>query len=141
MRKLHVLFAALMLAVLPFTAFANEGGGEKEGEAPAGPQFVQVGPVTVPVLRNGRIFQYVSVTVKLETKDAEDAKKITDRMPSLNDAYLSSLYGAFYNSRDMVGPLIDLEKLRSRLASANAKVLPPDIVQSILIQQVNQNTR
>ena len=138
MHKLLSLTIALFLAFAAVPVFAEEGS---ETEVPAGPQFVAVGPITVPVLREGRIYQYVSVTVKLETKDAEGATAITSRLPSLNDAYLSSLYGAFYAGRDMNGPLIDIDKLRTRLAAANARVLPVDTVQNILIQQVNQTTR
>lgn len=131
---------AVMLVCAPLASYANEGA-ESEKDVPVGPQFVDIGPITVPILREGRIYQYVRVTVKLETKDAADAKQITDRMPSLNDAYLSSLYGAFYNSRDMDGSLINLERLKARLANANERVLPPNLVQNILIQQVSQNAR
>lgn len=142
MKRLLSLALAFALVFAPAASFANEGGeGGGEGAKQEGPQFVAVGPLTVPVLRDGRIYQYVTLTVKLETKDAAGADEITKRLPSLNDAYLSSLYGAFYAGRDMKGPLIDLDKLRTRLASANTKVLPADVVQDILIQQVNQSTR
>ena len=133
-----LFFFALVLAPLQ-AAHANESAESEE--APAGPQFVPVGPITVPVMREGRIYQYVTVSVKLETKDAAGAEAINARLPSLNDAYLSSLYGAFYVGRDMNGQLIDLDKLRTRLTVANNKVLPPDTVQNILIQQVNQSAR
>lgn len=139
MLKILTLALTVLLATAPLQVQANESA--KEGEIAAGPQFVPVGPLTVPILRDGRIYQYVTLTVKLETKDAAGASEITNRLPSLNDAYLSSLYGAFYVGRDMNGNLIDIEKLRTRLASANAKVLPEDTVQNILIQQVNQSNR
>ena len=139
MSRILTFLMVLIMAFAPLQVMANESAEAEEG--PPGPQFVPVGPLTVPILRDGRIFQYVTVAVKLETKDSADATQITNRLPSLNDAYLSSLYGAFYAGRDMNGSLIDLEKLRTRLASANAKVLPPDIVQNILIQQVSQSSR
>lgn len=139
MLKILTLALTVLLATAPLQVQANESA--KEGEIAAGPQFVPVGPLTVPILRDGRIYQYVTLTVKLETKDAAGASEITNRLPSLNDVYLSSLYGAFYVGRDMNGNLIDIEKLRTRLASANAKVLPEDTVQNILIQQVNQSNR
>lgn len=139
MLRILPLALAALLACAPIHANANESA--MESEVPAGPQFVPVGPITVPVMRDGRIYQYVTVAVKLETKDAAGAEAITNRLPSLNDAYLSSMYGAFYVGRDMNGQLIDLDKLRTRLTAANNRVLPPDTVQNILIQQVNQSAR
>ncbi len=131
------------LALIPVhSALANapakEGGKEEEAK---GPQFIPVGPLTVPIIRNGKIYQYVRISVKLEAKDGADAAQITERVPSLNDAYLSNLYGAFYVGEGMNGPLVDLEKIRKRLEVANAKVLPTGVVQNIFIQQVSQSQR
>ena len=144
MKHFSSLLLALVIALFSPAAMASEGGGHGGGggekaEVPAGPQFVPVGPLTVPIVRNGRIFQYVTIAVKLETKDGQGAEDIKARMPSLNDAYLSNLYGAFYVGEGMTGPLVDLKKIRDRLAFANSKVLPADTVQNILIQQVNQS--
>jgi hypothetical protein len=136
MLRLLLLFA---LVFSPSFASAKESAS-KEGEV-IGPQFIAVGPLTVPIVRNGKIFQYVRISIKLEAKDAADAQQITDRLPSLNDAYLSNLYGAFYAGQGMNGPLVDLDKIRARLTVANGKVLPEGVVQNIFIQQVNQSSR
>lgn len=135
-----IAFLLLLAVILPLPALANSEE-KKEGEEATGPQFVPIGPITVPIIRQGKIYQYVRIQVQLETKDGEGAKIVTDRKPSLNDAYLSSLYGAFYVGDGLDGPLVDIEKIKSRLAAANAKVLPADTVQNILIQQVSQTTR
>lgn len=134
-----IAFLLLLAVLLPLPAMANSE--EKKEEEATGPQFVPIGPITVPIIRQGKIYQYVRIQVQLETKDGEGAKIVTDRKPSLNDAYLSSLYGAFYVGDGLDGPLVDIEKIKSRLAAANAKVLPADTVQNILIQQVSQTTR
>jgi flagellar basal body-associated protein FliL len=133
------LLLLLILSVLPLQVQAN--AEPKEEEVAAGPQFIPVGPLTVPIVRNGKIFQYVRISIKLEAKDGADALQITDRLPSLNDAYLSNLYGAFYAGQGMSGPLVDLEKIKKRLEIANSKVLPAGVVQNIFIQQVNQSAR
>lgn len=132
-------FAVLFASFSGMVAQANEGAEEKE--VPAGPQYVDIGPITVPVVRDGKIFQYIRLSVKLEAKNGEDAKSISDRIPMLNDAYLSSLYGSFYSSKDMTGPLVDIEKVRTRLSKANQRILPEGLVQNIYIQQLSQNTR
>lgn len=136
-----VLLLLLSLAFIAPAMAKEEAHGEKKEGEEVGPQFVPVGPLTIPIVRNGRIFQYVRISVKLETKDAEDAQKITDRLPSLNDAYLTNLYGAFYVGDGVQGPLVDLDKVRERLTLANKSVLPEGIVQNILIQQVSQTMR
>jgi len=147
-RLLRIAFLSALLLVPQF-ALANEGGGEggegggegAKAEEAKGPQFVPVGPVTVPIIRNGRIYQYVRITVKLETKDGADAKVVTSMIPALTDAYLTSLYGAFYVGEGMSGPLVDIEKIKNRLTTANQKVLPDGVVQNILIQQISQSSR
>jgi hypothetical protein len=134
-----ILLLLALVVVWPAQSWAE--AKSEEAEEAKGPQFVSIGPLTVPVIRDGRIYQYVRITVKLEAKDGTDAEKITGMIPSLNDAYLTNLYGAFYVGKDMQGPLVDLDRIRERLSRANDRVLPAGLVQNILIQHVNQSNR
>jgi flagellar basal body-associated protein FliL len=118
---------------------------EKEKEAkkdcPQGPQFISVGPIQVPIFKDGKIFQYVSIVVALEMPDYKAAMELKKYLPQLNDAYLSRLYGAFTVGSGMTTEgQIDVEKLRLRLSAANIKVLPKGMVPRILLQHLSQRS-
>ncbi len=136
--------STLLVALRP--AWASEGGahggGEGEGgeKVPEGPQFVKVGPINVPVLRDGRVAQYLMLVVALEAKDAEAAKQLESRMPQIKDAYLSSLFGALHISSGR-SELVDVAMIRSKIEAANTRVLPAGLVNNVFLQQVEQRPR
>src|SRR6185312_3568271 len=47
------------------------------------PQFVTVGPITVPVLTSDRVDQFVTLGVALELGDASTAEKVKQQAPRL----------------------------------------------------------
>lgn len=135
---------ALFLSLHP--ALASEGGGHggEGGEgaeaASEGPQYVKVGPINVPVLRDGRVAQYLMLVAALEVKDADAAKQVENRMPQIKDAYLSSLFGTLHISGGE-GELVDVGVIRSKIDEANRRVLPTGLVNNVFLQQVEQRPR
>lgn len=119
---------------------AHGGGGEEGEKVPEGPQFVKVGPINVPVLRDGRVAQYLMLVVALEAKDADAAKQLENRMPQIKDAYLSSLFGALHISAGS-GELVDVAMIRSKVEAANTRILPAGLVNNVFLQQVEQRPR
>lgn len=134
--------STLLVAWRP--ARASEGGAHGEGEegekVPEGPQFVKVGPINVPVLRDGRVAQYLMLVVALEAKDADAAKQLESRMPQIKDAYLSSLFGALHISSSS-SELVDVAMIRTKIEAANTRVLPAGLVNNVFLQQVEQRPR
>lgn len=140
---LLVSFFALTLAARP--ALASEsgghgGGGEAAATEDSGPQFVKVGPINVPVIKDGRVAQYLMLVAALEVKDADAAKQIETRMPQIKDAYLSSLFGSLQLTAEG-GDLVDVNMIRRKIEEANGRVLPSGLVSNVFLQQVEQRQR
>lgn len=157
MRLLLLLLTGLLLAGGGFGAgwyvFAGPGRGVA-GPAGGGPErapaeapardplasvvFVNVGPLTIPVLGRTRIDQFVTVMVALEVDDAATAERLRALSPKLTDAYLTSLYGEIAGGSLFRGGLLDLDAAKERLMAATRRLLGDGIVHDVLIQVVAQ---
>lgn len=142
---LSALFLAGCLILCPGSSRAAEHGGgeggeggEKAAEAATGPQFVSVGPLSVPILRDGKTIQTLLLVAALEVDGGDHKKQVEAYLPLLKDAYLSSLYGSLHATGAGPTRLVDVSYIRTRLEGANAKVLPPGLVTNVLLQQVEQ---
>jgi hypothetical protein len=134
---LLALFLVGFLAVMqPNHAFAS-GGGEAKVED-TGPKYFKVGPLAVPILKNGKIDQYLVLVVSLEVASAEALAEVEKRKPAITDAYLTALYGTLYAGKGLRGGLVDVDVVRNKLDAANKKVLPDGTVTNIFLEQVQQ---
>jgi len=151
------LFMLTVFLALPFGAHAS-GGGEKkdvdpclakpledaeaEKEAkkacPQGPQYLTLGMISVPVLVEGKVAQYVDIVPVLESPNYVASVDLKKYVPLLRDAYLSRLYGAFATGQAMPGGVVDIDLVRSRLNAANSKVLPEGLVSGTLLHSISQ---
>ena len=123
--------------------FANQGEKHEKVEAPppvpAGPPvFVNVGPLTVPVLGAERIDQFVTLMVALELTDLTSAENVRAQAPRLTDAFLTTVYGAIASGKAMTGGVLDVAQVKLKLNDACVKVLGKGMVRDVLIQIVNQ---
>lgn len=116
----------------------GEHGSKDAPTCPKGPQYVPVGVLNVPVLNNGKISQQVTIEIMLETPDYKMAAEVKKKIPILRDAYLSRLYSAFAVGSGLNNGIVDIERLRSRVSDANAKLLPEGMVSKVLLQTVVQ---
>jgi flagellar FliL protein len=149
MKILVLLLVALIFGGGGFGAgwflFANQGEKHEEKvaepppPAPTGPPvFVNVGPLTVPVLGAERIDQFVTLMVALELTDMITAEAVRAQAPRLTDAFLTTIYGAIASGRVMSGGVLDVPQVKAKLRDAAAKVLGKDTIRDVLIQIVNQ---
>jgi flagellar FliL protein len=161
MRILLLLLAGLLLAGGGFGAgwymFAGPGhggAGAEQGEGqgrgehapaaapkrdPAAPAvFVNIGPLTIPVLGQNRIDQFVTVLVALEVDDAATGERLRALSPKLTDAYLTTLYGEIAGGGLFRNGLLDLGGAKTRLMASTRAVLGDGIVHDVLIQVVTQ---
>ena len=149
MRIMVLLLVALIFGGGGFGAgwflFANQGDGHEEKveepppPAPAGPPvFVNIGPLTVPVLGAERIDQFVTLMVALELSDMIAAESVRAQAPRLTDAFLTTIYGAIASGKVMSGGVLDVPQVKSKLGEAASKVLGKGAIRDVLIQIVNQ---
>jgi hypothetical protein len=84
MRRRHLL-AVLPLAFAAGAAQASGGGGG-EGGKESGGQYVDLSPVALPIVLNGRLINYVFVQVRINLTPSADAPKIREKEPWFRDA-------------------------------------------------------
>lgn len=79
----NLLLAAVALAFAAPAAHASEGA--KKGPDPSS-QYVDITPVAVPIIAEGRLVNYVFVQVRLNLTPSADANKLREKEPFLRDA-------------------------------------------------------
>lgn len=141
-----VLFLQPVLALTPAVqpAYAAEEGAEGGDAAKQPPpefEYLQLQPLTLPVITASGLMQQVSLLVSLEvpygTRD-----KIKEQEPRLADAYISDLYGVLGAGGAMTkGGVLNVEMLKARLTKDTVRVLGPDKVNNVLLQAVQQFSR
>src|SRR3546814_9341724 len=100
------------LIVMVATVVLLGGGGaatwlffskpEPSGEEPAAvvdPTFINIGALSIPVIRGGQVRKYVLLHLTLELVDRKAKALAEEAMPRLRDAFLQDLYGYFANQR------------------------------------------
>jgi flagellar FliL protein len=106
-----------LTASLAHPAYAGDDSDKK-------PQnYVYLKPLMFPIMSNGMISQFVSVTVTLEFDDAATATKAQGIMPRIVDAYLQDLYGAAGENKVMHDGMLDPTALKAELETSNNRVL------------------
>lgn len=122
----------------------REAPAETAEDAPrqeqgAGPMFVDVDPMTVPVIRDGRVVQHMSFVVVLQVESEEELRVVYKSMRRLTDAYIHELHVLL--SRRFVwqdGDIVPV--VRKRLMVASARVVGQDVVQEILVKGIQSRT-
>jgi flagellar basal body-associated protein FliL len=127
--------AATLLAVLVCSAMllVRAPRAEEAPVVPAGPVFVPVDPLVVPVFHAGDVRLHLIYVVQLEAGDAAASARIREMMPRLRDAYLRALAGIA--DRVGSGAAPDIERVKRSLAAASERVLGPRVVNGVLIER------
>lgn len=147
-RIIIIIFCLLACVALPQgagMAYAQEpeASGDKEADAAKAnhPEFeyLQMDPLNLPVITTKGLTQQVSILVSLEVDFGK--KEAIDRYkPRLTDAYIQDLYGALGAGFALIhGDVVDVRKIKERLAAVTGKVLGPDHkVNNVLLQVLQQ---
>lgn len=152
MRKILITFLALPIIafgsastlLLPAApAFASEEAAKAEGgehgAKPAGPLYVRMDPLVVPVMDNDGISQTVSMVVAFEVEDQAGADKIESLKPRIKDAFIENLYGMLNKQVAMEQGVLKVGYVKQRLNDISIKVLGEGVVKGVLLQMVQQN--
>lgn len=102
------------------------------------PGNVRISPLSVPVMGEQKIEQFITLMVTLEVESQDLVIQVQQQMPRLIDSFLVTLYGSL-NEGDMLnGKLVNLVQVKEKLHKAAVKVLGPDIVRDVLVQTVTR---
>jgi len=122
------LLIALALAIaLP--AVAAEKAGE---DKPATGQYVDISPVALPIVYEGRLINYVFVYLRLNLAPNADAIALREKEPYFRDALVRMAHRTPFTRPDSF-TTIDEARLKSSLAAAAAQIAGPKKITGVVI--------
>ncbi len=135
MRK--ILLAVCLLALAGPVAHASEA--KKEGAETKSAQYVDITPVALPIVADGRLVNYVFVQVRLNLAPGADATKLREKEPYLRDALVRVAHRTPFTSKtDYMHD--DEPTLKSAVSREGAPLIGARTVASvqIMMQQPKQ---
>ena len=130
-RSAAVLVLVLALAALGWPSPAR--AEDAHAPAAAGPIYVPVDPLVVPLIRGSDVRRHLIFVVQLEVADAVAGARVREMMPRLRDAYLRALARLADRLDDSTPP--DLERVKRGLATASGQVLGQQVVLDVLVHR------
>ncbi len=127
--------AALGAALFAIPAYAAEHAEEGKGSAvPSGPAYVCFNPIFIPIIDRNRVTQQVGITLMLQLVPGENQADVEAKRYQLTDAFFRDLY-AFFQVRVGFRGGINQAYLKARLLKTASRVVGPNAVQEVLIEQ------
>lgn len=134
------LIPVLLVATLSILGIGGWLFLDKEADArdtePRDVIYVDMDPVAFPVLTGDRVEQLVMLGISLQVGSEDNADLIRRKERAIADAMLRNLYGRVNTGAP--GRVLDIDKVREKLAASTASVVGEDIVDSVLIRTVSQ---
>lgn len=134
----RTLIAALPALALAF-AHAPARAGEPEPKAPE-PAYVDLKPVGMPILSQGRLVIYVFVTVRLNLAPGADVQLWRSREPMFRDALVRAGYRTPFGLPDNASK-IDAAKLSAALMRDAQAIAGPAVVRSVTVLKQDPTRR
>lgn len=120
MRRRQIL-AALPLVLAAGAARASSGGAE--GGKEAGGQNVDLAPVALPIVLNGRLINYVFVQVRINLSPSADVLKVREKEPWFRDALVRAGHRTpFTKATDYT--VVDEARMKAVLMREAAAITP-----------------
>ncbi len=96
-------------------------------------QFYRMPPFNVPVIRDGRPAEQVSLAITVETKGVDKRNKIIEKRTELRSAFLRDLYAVMSLRNGGRRPL-NIDTVKIRLKRVADRVLGPGVVDDVLVE-------
>ena len=126
LRRLAPIALVAVLAAGPAAA-----GGKPAGEAPVG-QYVDLQPVALPVVMEGRLVNYVFINVRLNLASNADTSRWRAKEPFFRDALVRAGHQTPFtlpNDPDK----IDAPRLTAALMKAASAITGPNVIRSVVV--------
>ena len=121
---------------------SSKDSGEKKSKAdkagPDGSLYIHLQPMVLPVVSASGAEQLVTLMIDLQVTDSDIADKIRARMPRVQDSILRALYGGLGDGSLRKGHVVDISKIKAKIASALEQTMEGHVVNYVLIQAVAQ---
>lgn len=122
-----LLAAALALAAQPALASAEK----EEGKVEVG-QYVDLSPVAMPIVVDGRLVNYIFVYVRINLTRGANAVKLREKEPFFRDALVRAGHRTPFTKADDY-MVVDTTKLSSTLQREAAAIAGPGMVRSVVV--------
>ena len=135
------LLLAAALAVTAAPAWASDKKEKKEGEGQALDPTYKLGSMTIPIIVNGRIVNYVFVAMTLKLASGTEVESFKGKEPELRDAIVKAAYKTPFvrpdTWKEVDGPkLTGFVKKQCDVLFGKGKVASVEIVKQIPRQQL-----
>lgn len=118
------LLAAALLLASPALA--------EEGKKPEGPPTVDLSPVGLPIVWEGRLINYVFVTLHLTVSPKADAAKLREKEPYYRDALVRAAHRTpFVKPWDFIH--VDRAALTAVMMRESARIAGPGVITGVQI--------
>jgi hypothetical protein len=125
--RISILSAILLLAVAPAALAADK---DKDAKDVASGQYVNVSPVAAPIVLNGRLINYIFVTLRVDLAPNVDALRMRDREPYFRDAFVRVAHRhPFVKPGDYTH--VDERALKAAMMVESARIAGPHVVTGI----------
>jgi hypothetical protein len=126
------MFKRLLILAAPLSILAaGAHAGEKEKPKEVG-QYVDLQPVAMPIVVDGRLVNYVFVYVRVNLKSGVDVTKVRDKEPFFRDALVRDAHRTpFVLSSDW--QKIDEAKLVAAMTRDAMAITGPGVVSSVTV--------
>jgi hypothetical protein len=129
------LLVALVLLLLATPALAAEGKKEEGG------QNVTLSPVALPIVVDGRLVNYVFVTLRLDLAPLANTSKLREKEPYFRDAIVRAAHRTPFT---LPGDLTRIDEVRLKAAmlrEATAIAGPGQVRAVVVVSQAPKSTR
>jgi hypothetical protein len=134
----HLFALPLLAAGLGGRAVASEGGGEKASKTVG--QYVDLQPVGLPVIVDGRLVNYVFVNVRLNLATGADNSRWRAKEPFFRDALVRLGYSSPFVVPGKYDRL-DAAKLTASLNRAAVAITGPGVIRSVEVMSQTASHR
>lgn len=134
-----VLTAFSLLALLPAMS-AHAAGAPKKETAEAGPPYVRLAPVAIPVFENQAVVNYIFLTVRLNLTAKADVNKLREKEPYFRNQLMQAAYKTSFALPDK-NDTLDEARFKSVMIGEFSRVSGAGMIQSIEILDQNPKRR
>lgn len=117
-------------------AFGAAGGteGALAADAPAAPATVQLAAVALPIVVDGRLINYVFVTVKLDLAAGVDGAAVRAKEPYFRDALVRAAHRSPFVLRTDYDH-VDAAKLRAVMLRETAAIAGANVIRDVVVTE------
>ena len=113
----------------------GQRGGSATAPVAGAPSYVRLDPIFVPVIEGSQVTHEIGVRLMLQLAENQDKGDVEGKRKPLYDALFRDLYG-YFQDRVTTNGRIDQPYLKVRLLKTTARIVGPNLVKEVLIEQL-----